>query len=63
VLGWRGRTTHPEVIVLIRKLPYVAHYGAVMAGLGGGSSNAPTQLAPEIRFPQNGQELYVFTEP
>jgi alcohol dehydrogenase (cytochrome c) len=39
-------------------------YIAVMAGLGGGSPrNAPTQLAPEIRFPQNGQELYVFALP
>jgi len=39
-------------------------YIAVMAGLGGGSPrNAPAQLAPEIRFPQNGQELYVFALP
>ncbi len=39
-------------------------YVAVMAGLGGGSPrNAPTTLAPEIKFPQNGQELYVFALP
>jgi alcohol dehydrogenase (cytochrome c) len=39
-------------------------YVAVMAGLGGGSPrNAPTALAPEIKFPQNGQELYVFALP
>ncbi|HML15408.1 MAG TPA: PQQ-binding-like beta-propeller repeat protein [Bryobacteraceae bacterium] len=39
-------------------------YVAVMAGLGGGSPRvAPTVLAPEIKFPQNGQELYVFALP
>ena len=39
-------------------------YVAVMAGLGGGSPRvAPTTLAPEIKFPQNGQELYVFALP
>jgi alcohol dehydrogenase (cytochrome c) len=39
-------------------------YLAVMAGLGGGSPRvAPTMLAPEIKFPQNGQELYVFSLP
>ena len=39
-------------------------YVAVMAGLGGGSPRqAPTVLAPEIKFPQNGQGLYVFALP
>jgi alcohol dehydrogenase (cytochrome c) len=39
-------------------------YVAVMAGLGGGSPRvAPSTLAPEIKFPQNGQELYVFALP
>jgi len=39
-------------------------YIAVMAGLGGGSPRqAPTALVPEIHFPQNGQELYVFALP
>jgi len=39
-------------------------YIAVMAGLGGGSPRqAPTALAPEIKFPQNGQALYVFALP
>jgi alcohol dehydrogenase (cytochrome c) len=39
-------------------------YIAVMAGLGGGSPRlAPTTLASDIKFPQNGQELYVFGLP
>ena len=39
-------------------------YVAVMAGLGGGSPRqAPTALAPEIKFPQNGQALYIFALP
>ena len=39
-------------------------YIAVMAGLGGGSPRAaPTALAPEIKFPQNGQALYIFALP
>ncbi len=39
-------------------------YIAVMAGLGGGSPRlAPTVLTPEIKFPQNGQALYIFALP
>jgi len=39
-------------------------YIAVMAGLGGGSPRqAPVALAPDIKFPQNGQELYIFALP
>jgi alcohol dehydrogenase (cytochrome c) len=39
-------------------------YVAVMAGLGGGSPRAaPTALVPEIKFPQNGQALYIFALP
>ena len=39
-------------------------YIAVMAGLGGGSPRAaPTAIAPDIRFPQSGQGLYVFALP
>lgn len=39
-------------------------YVAVMAGLGGGSPRVgPTQLAPDIKFPQTGQALYVFGLP
>jgi alcohol dehydrogenase (cytochrome c) len=39
-------------------------YIGVMSGLGGGSPRqGPTALAPDIKFPQNGQELYVFGLP
>ena len=39
-------------------------YVAVMAGLGGGSTrNVPAAVSPEIKIPQSGQALYVFTLP
>ena len=39
-------------------------YIAVAAGLGGGSPrNVPSAVAPEIKIPQSGQALYVFTLP
>jgi alcohol dehydrogenase (cytochrome c) len=39
-------------------------YVAVAAGLGGGSPrNVPAAVAPEIKIPQAGQALYVFTLP
>jgi alcohol dehydrogenase (cytochrome c) len=39
-------------------------YIAVAAGLGGGSPrNVPAAVAPEIKIPQSGQALYVFTLP
>jgi alcohol dehydrogenase (cytochrome c) len=39
-------------------------YIAVLAGLGGGSTrNAPAAISPEIKIPQAGQALYVFTLP
>ena len=39
-------------------------YIAIAAGLGGGSPrNVPAAVAPEIKIPQAGQALYVFTLP
>ena len=39
-------------------------YVAIAAGLGGGSPrNVPAAVAPEIKIPQAGQALYVFTLP
>jgi alcohol dehydrogenase (cytochrome c) len=39
-------------------------YIAVAAGLGGGSPrNVPAAVAPEIKIPQAGQAIYVFTLP
>jgi alcohol dehydrogenase (cytochrome c) len=39
-------------------------YIAVLAGLGGGSPrNVPAAIEPEIKIPQAGQALYVFTLP
>jgi alcohol dehydrogenase (cytochrome c) len=39
-------------------------YIAIAAGLGGGSPrNVPAAVAPEIKIPQSGQALYVFTLP
>jgi alcohol dehydrogenase (cytochrome c) len=39
-------------------------YVAVAAGLGGGSPrNVPAAVAPDIKIPQAGQALYVFTLP
>jgi PQQ-dependent dehydrogenase (methanol/ethanol family) len=39
-------------------------YIAVLTGLGGGSPrNAPAAIEPEIKVPQAGQALYVFTLP
>lgn len=39
-------------------------YIAVMTGLGGGSTrNVPAAIAPDIKIPQSGQELYVFALP
>ena len=39
-------------------------YIAVMTGLGGGSPrNVPAAIAPDIKIPQSGQALYVFSLP
>ena len=39
-------------------------YVAVTTGIGGGSSRGvPFTLSPEIRYPQNGNALYVFALP
>ena len=39
-------------------------YIAVMTGLGGGSPRAvPAAIAPDIKIPQEGQEVYVFALP
>jgi len=39
-------------------------YIAVLAGLGGGSPrNVPAAIEPEIKIPQAGQAIYVFTLP
>src|SRR5438067_7238315 len=39
-------------------------YVAVTTGLGGGSPrNVPQAIAPEIRYPRNGNALYVFALP
>jgi alcohol dehydrogenase (cytochrome c) len=39
-------------------------YIAVMTGLGGGSPrDVPAAIAPDIKIPQSGQELYIFALP
>ena len=39
-------------------------YIAVMTGLGGGSPrNVPAAIAPDIKIPQSGQALYIFSLP
>jgi alcohol dehydrogenase (cytochrome c) len=39
-------------------------YIAVSSGLGGGSPRmVPTVLAPEVKYPANGNALYVFALP